>query len=123
MVLSPQKEPKVTIGRVDFRIDVANEPAEWRRGLVGHAPLQQGEGMFFLFPSADNRTFWMKNMDFPIDIIWIAGNEVIGYVDDATPDDGEIVYNSPGKVDKVLEIAAGERKRLGITIGAPVAVE
>lgn len=123
MMLAPKKEPKVTIGRIEFTVDIANEPAEWRRGLVGHPPLMAGEGMLFIFPSASNHTFWMKDMEFSIDIIWIANNKVIGYVDNAVPDRGEILYKSPGKVDKVLEIAAGERKRLEITIGAPVTVE
>jgi len=122
-VISPKREPKVTIGLVEFRVEVADEPSEWRRGLVGHESLGSGEGLLFIFPASSQKTFWMKDMTFPIDILWIANNEVVGYVDEAQPDRGETLYSSPGAVDRVLEITAGERQKLGISIGAPVSIE
>jgi uncharacterized membrane protein (UPF0127 family) len=122
-VITPQKEFHVTVGRVQFSVEVADNPAAWRKGLVGHAPLKSGEGMLFLFPTPTQKTFWMKDMTYPIDIIWIRDGKVIGIAEDAQPDNGEVVYPSPGAVDSVLEVAAGERKRLGIEVGAPVHVE
>jgi len=123
VLVRPKTEPKVTVGLVEFKAEIADSPSEWRRGLVGHAPLAKGEGLLFIFPNSNQRTFWMKDMSFPIDIVWISNGEVIGYVDDAKPDQGEILYSSPGATDRVLEISSGERRRLGITIGAPVSVE
>lgn len=121
-IRSPEP-PKVRIGLVEFTVEIADEPAEWRKGLVDHRPLKQGEGLLFVFPTANRQTFWMKDMTFPIDIIWIRNNEVVGFTDDAQPDNGEVLYYSPGPVDYVLETAAGERRRLGITVNAPFRIE
>jgi uncharacterized membrane protein (UPF0127 family) len=122
-IATPQKKPKVTIGRVEFRVEIADEPSEWRRGLSDYETLKSGEGMLFIFPAPTPRTFWMKNMRFPIDIIWINRGVVVGYLEKLQPDSGEVFYPSPGSVDQVLEIGAGEREHLGIDIGAPVMVE
>ena len=44
---------------------------ERTRGLIGHAPLDRDEGLLFLFEHADYHPFWMKGMEYAIDIIWL----------------------------------------------------
>ncbi|KKU19131.1 MAG: hypothetical protein UX29_C0009G0015 [Parcubacteria group bacterium GW2011_GWA2_46_10] len=62
-----------------------------------------------------------------IDIIWIAGDRVVGFAENATPYKGESLteisrYKSPEGVDRVLEVSAGTVKRAGIAVGDGVAV-
>ncbi|MBU1092129.1 DUF192 domain-containing protein [Patescibacteria group bacterium] len=50
----------------------ANTADEWSQGLSGRLSLSTDEGMLFIFPQEDFYPFWMPNMNFSIDIIWIS---------------------------------------------------
>ena len=83
--------------------------------------------MLFVFSSPGIQNFWMKDMNFPIDIIWISGGKVAGFAQDAEPQPGVplwrlTIYTSPNNVDQVLEVPAGTVAKDGITIGAPVVI-
>lgn len=88
-------------------VEIAQTNADKARGLIGHKPLNNFEGMLFVFDAKTNATFWMKDMSFPIDIIWIADNRVIGFIENALPDDGQELYHAPAPIDYVLEVQSG----------------
>ena len=76
--LSHQKLlPIITINGTPINVVLAETPAERVRGLSGRETLPQNEGMLFLFENTDYHAFWMKNMRFPIDIIWMDDDRVI----------------------------------------------
>ena len=52
-------------------LEVADTPTLRERGLSGHQPLGPNEGMLFVFPTDSRYGFWMKEMTFPIDSIWL----------------------------------------------------
>ncbi len=112
----------ITVGQAAFTVEIADTPAARAKGLSGHAPLADNQGMLFVFPFASPQIFWMKDMTFPIDIIWIKDNVVTGMVIGAETEPGPnyTLYKSSGSVDKVLEINAGLVSRLGIKTGDPV---
>ena len=67
----------------------------------------------------------MKDMNFPIDIIWIAGSKVAGFAENAAPQPGArlwelSIYTSPDGVDKVLEVNAGVVAKDNIKVGDTV---
>ena len=104
---------RVSIDGRSFDVTVADEVDEWAQGLSGRPGLADDEGMLFLFPYAARRDFWMKDMQFAIDIIWLRGGTVLGITRNVQPQPGvpesELVrYPSPDTVDAVLEVAAGE---------------
>lgn len=89
-------------------VEIADSQAEQVQGLSGHEPLAKNEGMFFVFPQKEIQGFWMKDMLFPIDIIWIDGDMVAGSQQDAQLEDPvHTIYYSPVPVDRVLEVSAG----------------
>ena len=111
--------PRVSIGEQSFSVEVADEADEWAQGLSGRPGLPDGQGMLFLFPSAARRDFWMKDMQFAIDIMWLRGGSVIGITRDATPEPGVpesklVRYPSPDVVDTVVEVAAGQASGIGV---------
>ena len=55
------------------------------QGLMGREPLGEDEGMLFVFPKAIETTFWMKNVTFPIDIVWFDTNKRIVCVEKKVP--------------------------------------
>jgi len=61
----------------------------------------------------------MKDMNFPIDIIWISGNKIVGFAENAPiPDEnGTASFKSPEPIDRVLELPAGSVQRIGIKAG------
>lgn len=109
----------LTIRGQQFFVEVARTTTEQSRGLSGHAPLAADAGMLFPFPTGSMPGFWMKDMLFPIDIIWIADGRVVGFVERVMPDDraDRMTYYPPQPIDAVLEVAAGTVTRLGIQIG------
>ena len=123
----PLPTNKVTIGNTIFSVEVASTTIEQTRGLSGRVSLGKDEGMLFFFNSPGVQSFWMKDMNFPIDIIWIGGGKVLGFAEDAVPQPGVPlwslkIYPSPDGVDTVLEVNAGTVANNGIKIGDSVSV-
>lgn len=50
---------------------IADTAFERERGLGGRRALGEREGMLFMFPEAALHGFWMKGMEFPLDIVWL----------------------------------------------------
>ncbi len=115
----------VRIGDVSFGVDIADNPISQARGLSGRESLAEDKGMLFLFSGSGQRSFWMQGMNFPLDIVWISGDRIIGVSENLPPAGfGEVkVYRSPDSVDKVLEIGAGLSARHGFKIGDKIVLE
>lgn len=108
-----QSTATVSINQTEFTVWVADEVAEQEVGLGDIDSLEPNQGMIFLFPDSQEHTFWMKGVEYPIDIIWINENKVIGSV---TAYPGSVRYVSPQPVDMVLEVPAGTvaTKQIGV---------
>lgn len=114
-------------GRV-IAVEIADTKEERARGLSFRRSIGPSEGMLFLFDSPGRYGFWMKDMNFAIDIIWIRGDRVVGIVENATPEPDKNtpefpIYYPPGDVDKVLEVAARRAAFLGLTPGNLIKIE
>ena len=113
---------KVVIGTSEFKVEIANTPLLRSQGLSGRDFLDPSEGMLFIFESPGKHGFWMKDMKIPIDIIWIQGDRIVGYVKNAPIEPNKSMFNlttyrPPVEVDKVLEINGGLVDQYGIGIG------
>ncbi len=63
-----------------IKVDLALTLKEQEQGLSGRENLKENEGMLFIFPKPQKNYFWMKDMNFPIDIIWIDENLKVIYI-------------------------------------------
>jgi uncharacterized membrane protein (UPF0127 family) len=119
----PKTSPYVLLAGQRIGVETARTDLERRRGLGGRVALAPGQGMLFLYDEPAQRYFWMKDMRFAIDIVWILGDRVVGIHHDVRPEpDGRIDddlrhYNSPEPVDRVLETPAGFCRQLGVSKG------
>jgi uncharacterized membrane protein (UPF0127 family) len=128
---------KVTIGNTTFSAELATTMTQQAKGLSGRTGLGANEGMLFIFDRPRIQNFWMKDMNFPIDIIWIGSttlnatgqtSEVLGFAQNAPiPTPGmqlwELpIYTSPDGVDTVLEVAAGTVAKNNIIAGESVMI-
>ncbi|MDJ0787143.1 MAG: DUF192 domain-containing protein [Myxococcota bacterium] len=133
---SPQPEPpeaavdelprqKMSVGMHVFDVEVADTPARKSRGLGGHAPLGPNEGMVFPYERPGLYSFWMKDMLFDIDIVWIHGDRVVGITENvphAPETKRPPIYRPPEPSDLILELAAGTAAAKGLTPGMPVSI-
>ncbi len=130
---SPTPTPTLTnisvvrVDETDFPVELAVEPDERIRGLSGRAALGPGTGMLFVFEIESRFRFWMREMEFPLDIVWIgAGCQVVDIsVNVPPPEPGtslaDLPRYSPGvPALYVLEINGGEAEELGLGVGDPV---
>ena len=120
----PQNTKDVLLEGTIIRCRVADEPHSRSRGLSGREPLPLGEGMLFEFDYRDHHGFWMKDMTFPIDIIWFDQGEIVHMVSAELPkpDEGLKIYAPKRPSRYVLEVAAGTFAANGWALGTKVII-
>lgn len=99
-------------------LEIADTPEQRERGLSGRASLPDDYGLLFAFEEDSTPSFWMKDMRFPIDIVWIAADgRIAGITPGVAPETYPEAFSPPEPVRYVLEIAAGEAARRGYARG------
>lgn len=113
------KRVPVVLGEETFTLEVADSSAKQQRGLSGRTGLATSTGMLFVFDAPGRYSFWMKDMLFPIDIIWLRDDWcLVHIVSDISPDTYPDTFAPPVPATYVVELAAGEATRLGLRAGA-----
>jgi uncharacterized membrane protein (UPF0127 family) len=112
----------IRLGEHELRIEVVSTPASVAQGLSGRETLGS-EGMLFIFPQADRYSFWMKEMRFDLDLIWLREHRVV----EVTPQVPHPAPQTPlvelpryiprETVDMVLEVEAGKAAEWGVEVG------
>ncbi len=114
-------ESQVRIGTTTIAVERAVTPAQQEAGLSGRTALAQGRGMLFVFNDDSMRGIWMKDMKFPIDIVFISQTgEVVSVAPDVSPDTYPKMFYPPRPVRYVLELPAGFAAAHAIAEGAKV---
>lgn len=121
------KSTKVLVNDQTFKVIVAKSAKDKQIGLSEKNKIEQDQGMLFIFDNPDYHSFWMKDMKFPIDIIYINGDKVTTVIDSASPP-GSIggnleTYQPLHRSDKVLEVNAGIASKYNIKKGTLVKIE
>lgn len=116
--------PAVAIGGALFEVEIAATTDTRTRGLSGRERLAPQTGMLFVFEPAVASAFWMKEMLFPLDFVWIGKDcKVVDVTLNApapapgTPDSSLPIYEIEAMAGYTLEINAGEVEALGIQVG------
>ena len=122
-------EAATTIGDRTFDIEIARSVQQQRLGLMFRASLPEDRGMLFPFTPPRPTRFWMHNVTFPLDIIFMYEGEVI-YIAESVPGCSDLPENCPTYgpansqlVDSVLELNGGTAAEIGLAVGDEVAVD
>ncbi len=108
----------VVIGGTEIRVALADTPRERQQGLSGKESLPEGEGLLFVFDTPGKYGFWMKDMHFPIDIIWLDERGTIVHVEkNVAPETYPTVFMPQMQALYVLEISAGFADMRGVSEG------
>ena len=108
----------MTIGDATITVEKADTEAARERGLSGRASLAPDTGMLFVFEYSQIRGFWMKDMRFPIDIVWAdETGKVVTIAENLSPDSYPQTFYPTSSALYVLEVPAGFVKAHGIAVG------
>lgn len=110
------KRGTAVIDLSSYKLEVADTTASRRQGLSDRDALEPFDGMLFVFGARGLYPFWMKEMKFPIDIIWLDGGVVVDVATLQPPGEGKspATHIPTHMADKVLELETGKANELGI---------
>lgn len=99
-------------------IYIANTEEKITKGLGGLSSIPADYGMFFIFDHSDYQNIWMKDMLFPIDIIWIDENNKIVHIEkNISPVTYPKIFTASVKARFVLELSAGMSSVYDLKVG------
>jgi uncharacterized membrane protein (UPF0127 family) len=106
----------------EIRVEVLIKPAEMARGMMYRDPLPPGRGLLFVHQKPDYYRYWMSNVKAPLDIIFMdASRQIVEISADtppcATKPEDCLLYGGHKVEQYVLELRAGEARRLGLHAG------
>lgn len=118
----------ITLPQGKLSVEIADTPSARMQGLSGRTGLDEGEGMLFVFDQPGRYGFWMKDMTFPIDIVWISQDGYVVHMEkNVSPDTyfkqdpPQTFVNTPNAL-YVLELGAGEAEKHGLYLGTKVKI-
>lgn len=120
---SSVKSPTAKINNRTFKLYVAKSDKDKQVGLSKYKNIDSSQGMVFRFPKANYYPFWMKEMKFSIDIIYIKDGKIVTiYKNVPLPktNSSPLVYTSTAPADTVLEVNAGLSQKYNFKKGDKV---
>lgn len=97
---------------------LATSSIDQEKGLGNRNSLPYDQGMLFEFANPGRYGFWMKNMRFPLDIVWVDKNKVVaGVMSDIPVNSYPNIFFPPRDIFYVLELNAGGAERFGLATG------
>jgi hypothetical protein len=110
-------------GPVVLDVEVADTEPKREQGLMFRRKLPEKQGMIFLFDDEQEITMWMKNTYIPLDMVFIGTDwRVVHITENAEPLSTDII-SSVRPASRVLEIAGGQAKQLGLKAGDSVSLQ
>ncbi|MFA6533285.1 MAG: DUF192 domain-containing protein [Patescibacteria group bacterium] len=84
----------------------SNNQEQWEKGLMFYKKPVNFDGMIFIFPEKEIKSFWNKNTYLDLDIYWMDDEKVIGksYLPSVLKSKEIEVVKSPSEVNRVVEI-------------------
>lgn len=102
---------KITINNKEYDVKVATTEEEREKGLQGVTTLADNEGMLFIFDEPDEVSFWMKDTEIPLDIIFIDEDQEVMQVSQGIPNSKEPI--TCDNTAYVLEVNQGSGIKVG----------
>lgn len=122
---TPIPEKFIVINDQKIFVEIVDTPSKRKAGLSNRERLGNNHGMLFDFGEKIQTSFWMKDMRFAIDIIWIEDGKIVQIDKDVQPEpntpDSELKHYFPNSIiNYVLEVNAGTAEKHNFTVGDAV---
>jgi uncharacterized membrane protein (UPF0127 family) len=106
-----------------LEVEVADTISSRELGLSGRKKMNDDEGMLFVFDTPGRYGFWMKDMQFPLDIAWINQNGIVVYIErNVTPETYPKAFINQSEALYVLEVNAGLMEKFGLYMGSKIKI-
>ena len=124
--ISFTKEGEINIFRKDslvrtLNVEFAETDYEVQTGLMYRQTMEDNQSMLFIFPDVAMHSFYMKNTEFPLDILFIDENQKIASFQKNAQPLNESSLSSKVPVKYVLEINAGLSDQWNLVEGDSIA--
>lgn len=103
--------------KVKITVEIADTEEKRAQGLSNREKLGENEGMLFVFDGPGFYRFWMKDMKFDLDFIWIANGRVVDITENVSHNNQKTLYFSKVPLNMILEVNAGFAGKNGVEIG------
>jgi len=119
---------KVRLGAQEYKVLVAKTLTQQYRGWSKQKSMGNASGMLFLFNTRSQHTMVMRDMMFPLDVIWVDGQTIVDMAPGVPIEPGKteeqlIPYFARGSSTIVLEMASGTIAQSGVKIGDKIEVD
>ena len=111
---------RIMLAGVVLTVELATTPEQQQMGLSGRASMPADRGMLFVFNQEGEWSFWMHEMNFPLDIIWFNANRQVVFIEQDLPPctpQACPIFTPPVNAMYVLEVNAGFVKANGVSVG------
>jgi len=126
-ILWPQLQPHTTLRMGDgvFKTSVARTPDEREKGLSKTPKLRDDQALLFVFGTDGKWAIWMKDMNYPIDIVWLDKDKKVVHIVKNAPPESYPYEKFISKEDAryVVEVLAGTADKKSIKIGGQAAFD
>jgi len=120
---SDYRHGRITIGNESFDALVSDTEPKRETGLSYRNGLKKGEVMLFIFDKPDLQGFWMKDMRFSLDMLWLDSNlRVVSFQSNVSPETYPNVFYPTEPSLYVVELSAGTLDNLHVKVGDKVAL-
>ena len=117
-VCGEYKQGNIILNKKLIVVDISDNKCKEELGLSGRKSMTDSEGMLFSFDTIGNYGFWMKDMSFPLDIIWLDEQfNIVGAVEKIDPGTYPNIFGADYKAKYVLEVISGTLSKNNIKVG------
>lgn len=119
--LTVYKTNKVMLGNIEYTLEVVDTDFLRERGLSYRTSLAPQVGMLFIFDTPRISRFWMKDMNFPIDVIWLDQDKKVVHIEHSlSPSTYPESFGPKTLTQYVIELNAGDTEKNGLLVGEVV---
>lgn len=111
---------EIRIKNISLKTEIADTPFKRQQGLMNRETLADNTGMLFIFKEEGRYSFWMKNMRFALDIIWINEQKKIVELSENIPPCWAAdcpIFQPQEKIKYTLEVTSGFIDKNKIKVG------
>lgn len=124
-VVENESDGLVPLYVADTPVEQQKGVSEWSRMVTYHDGVADEQGMIFEFNEYRYHSFWMKNVEFPLDMIWLDGNTIVYIEEHVQPEIGvpesQLQTYAPNVLaNRVIEVSDGFVERYAIEVGDTV---
>lgn len=126
-IFSAIKQTKIVQAKINnnlVSLEVVSSEKDKENGLMNRQSLNENQGMLFLFDKPQQVYFWMKNVNFPLDFLFIKKNKIVTISSQVPVCKNNTcpIYPSIQPVDSVIELSAGFCSKYNIKVGQKILI-